>query len=74
MGLMRDPAEFYGPEPPPCERCYASRIWQHPRYPSGWCEACGAAPEESCKWHDESDEHEFLDQWPIGGTGSRAYV
>ncbi len=32
---------------PPCERpMVLGQI--HPRYPSGWCVACGAAPEEGC--------------------------
>lgn len=32
---------------PPCERPVAFGQ-NHPRYPSGWCVACGAAPEEGC--------------------------
>lgn len=32
---------------PPCERPLEPGH-VHPRYPSGWCVACGAAPEEGC--------------------------
>ena len=32
---------------PPCERPVALGQ-NHPRYPSGWCVACGEAPEEGC--------------------------
>lgn len=33
----------------PCERPVApGQVHLHPRYPSGWCVACGAAPEEGC--------------------------
>lgn len=32
---------------PPCERPVALGQ-NHPRFPSGWCVACGAAPEGGC--------------------------
>jgi hypothetical protein len=38
-----------GPEPPPCERSYAGRTNQHPRFPSGYCVECGAEAHEGCK-------------------------
>lgn len=41
--------ELNGPEPPPCERSYAGRIHQHPRFPSGYCVECGAEAHEGCK-------------------------
>lgn len=46
---MRDPIEEAGPEPPPCERSYAGRLYQHPRYPSGDCVECGALCTEGCR-------------------------
>lgn len=43
-------AEF-GPEPPPCEIFYGpGRVHLHPRYPSGACTVCGAAPTQGCQW------------------------
>jgi hypothetical protein len=41
--------EYLGPEPPPCERSYAGRMHQHPRYPSGHCVECGADSHQGCK-------------------------
>lgn len=38
----------------PCERAVAPGQ-NHPRYPSGWCVACGAAPEESCRTGGPTD-------------------
>ena len=46
---MRDPIEEAGPEPPPCERSYAGRLHEHPRFPSGDCVECGALCTEGCK-------------------------
>jgi len=60
--MIRDPAEEYGPEPPPCELSYAGRVHQHPRYPSGVCSACGALPEQTCRWGDRA-EHERFERW-----------
>jgi hypothetical protein len=59
--------EFLGPEPPPCERGYAGRVHDHPRFPSGDCCVCGALCTDGCKhsdyeaWAAEEDaiaEHE----------------
>ena len=55
--MIRDPAEEYGPEPPPCERPH--RLSQmHPRYPSGVCRDCGALPKQACRWSEPEVEDE----------------
>jgi len=41
--------EFLGLEPPPCERSYAGRVHEHPRFPSGDCVICGVLCTEGCK-------------------------
>jgi hypothetical protein len=42
-------------EVPPCEQPVEA-AFQHPRFPSGWCVICGAAPEAGCSYRGESDE------------------
>jgi hypothetical protein len=43
--------------PPPCERGYpAHEQHLHPRFPSGWCTHCGAAPEQGCPYLEYDDE------------------
>lgn len=41
---------------PPCERPVTSAR-DNPRYPSGWCVACGAAPEEGCRRGGPTEEY-----------------
>ncbi len=51
--MIRDPIEEAGEPPAPCELDYTNRASAHPRYPSGFCNVCGARPEESCKYYEE---------------------
>lgn len=44
---------------PPCERPVAA-AHLHPRYPSGWCVACGAAPEEETVVQFHPPESEYV--------------
>lgn len=41
---------------PPCEQPVAFGE-NHPRFPSGWCVACGAAPEEGCIRGGPTEKH-----------------
>lgn len=43
------------PPLPPCEQPVPPG-GQHPRFPSGWCVVCGAAPEEGCRRQPPSGE------------------
>ncbi len=48
--------ETLGPEPPPCMRpTKPGEAYKHARYPSGWCVACGAAPEQGCRYRDDEE-------------------